>query len=253
MRLQQPVRIVASAPAELYKGSCCPAAPGDFPCNFHSESAGGGGKWGVRHPLTPRSCGARKGRTPPTHSREEQNRPPLRRVPIQAGWLPRVCGGPGPGGPGQVQRYVLASRSFPAEPWGVRCRQLPQWRSRGHLGAEQRACAPHPRPLRPPACPSPFQTPAPAAPLPRGLPSPGRGTKRQSCCLGAAPARIHSRWFRRMVVRRPWTDPTEPRQSRDILRFLPLIRRFSFLYGSPGDGDVYMSVFSGGCLHREHP
>lgn len=29
MRLQQPVRVVAWAPAELGRGSCCPAAPGD--------------------------------------------------------------------------------------------------------------------------------------------------------------------------------------------------------------------------------
>lgn len=43
MRLQQPVRIVASAPAELYKGSRCPG-PRRLSCNFHTGSGGGGAR-----------------------------------------------------------------------------------------------------------------------------------------------------------------------------------------------------------------
>lgn len=131
MRWQQPVRIVASAPAELYKESCCPAGPAAFPSNFHTASAGRGGK----SALAPRSR-ARPSRrssegqdrppaSPPAPSRVGQSRPPP--ACREGGRLgevgvPGEVGGPRRGGcPGQVQRYGLAKRSSPAEPRGVWC------------------------------------------------------------------------------------------------------------------------------------
>lgn len=87
MRLQQPVRIVASAPAELYKGSRCPG-PRRLSCNFHTGSGGGGGKkvscivCRVSHvvcvcpsfpPITPRGC---QGQDPTAQSPPERGAEP---------------------------------------------------------------------------------------------------------------------------------------------------------------------------------
>lgn len=53
MRLQQPVRVVASAPAELHKASCCPAAPGD-PAELPRRGRGEGRRAGCPpHPVPP--------------------------------------------------------------------------------------------------------------------------------------------------------------------------------------------------------
>lgn len=196
MRWQQPVRIVASAPAELYKESCCPAGPADFPRNFHSASAGRGGKSTHTSPLAPRSRAR-----PSCRSSEGQDRPPLHPIapsPKPGGAEPPPAppgcregerlgevGGPRGGGrrgggpPGQVQRYVLASRSSPAEPWACGA-SVPAPRTPGRGAARLRT-----------ASASPLHAPAlvPADPSPRSEETfpPPRGFIRGGCLARSCP------------------------------------------------------------------
>lgn len=171
MRLQQPVRIVASAPAELYK-----AAPGGFPCNFHTESSGRGRKRRVPPVppcvcLTPRSrarpgCRSPEGQHPtlPTHTPHHHHPPaPSRGV--------RRRGPPGTGAEVRTCQSILPSRAMGRAAPAAASVADPRTPGRG----AGRACAPHPRPPAP-AWPPLSQTSAPAgppSPLPGLFPSPG--------------------------------------------------------------------------------